>query len=284
MGRNPIFTVDISGINNGNHTLTIEIYNHLGEKIGSATRDFQLYSGYSRGIDVSKYQRNINWNIVKNSGIDFVMIRSGYTGYGFSENPKTVTDTEFQSHITGAYKAGLKVGVYYFTQAISYNEGVIEANYLFNNVLSFAYNGVKGIDMLDKSIPIAIDVETSSCNADGPCPGRADLLNLQQRTDAVRGFVDTVKSKGYKVMIYASTSWLQGSGRKIDLNQINEDDIWLADWTTHSPDVRPNYSGKYTFWQWAVGGRGSIPTVPGIESGDADGNGIPDVDLDIRYD
>ena len=95
------------------------------------------------GIDVSKFQSSINWKKVKNAGINFAIIRCGYRGYG---SGVLVEDPMFASHISGAKAAGLRVGVYFFSQAISEAEAVEEASMAVKLARRYGVN-----------MPIAID-------------------------------------------------------------------------------------------------------------------------------
>lgn len=204
------------------------------------------------GIDVSKYQGKIDWNAVKRDGIDYVMIRAGFRGYGstgsLNEDPK------LDEYVRGARAAGLDVGIYFFSQAKNYQEGVEEANYTLGLIRKY-----------DITYPVAFDTEDSSSPTH---TGRADNISDQDRTDAAKGFCSTIKNAGYKTLIYASPSWLKDN---LYLDQLSEFDIWLAHYTgatQEDPLKRPSgYKGKYVMWQYTDSG-----TVNGI-------NGKVDCDL-----
>ena len=186
-----------------------------------------------KGIDVSEFQGAIDWNAVKNSGIDFAFVRVGGRG-GTSGN--TYMDEKFKENIIGAIKSSIQVGVYFFTQAINTNEAVQEANLICDQV--------KGYEI---SLPVVIDTE--SLIIDGiPC--RHDRISAQQRTEVVRAFCDQVIERGYTPMIYGSTSWL-------------EDELYMSQlpykvWVAQYYDVC-QYEGDYSFWQYSETG-----TVNGI--------------------
>ncbi len=194
------------------------------------------------GIDVSKYQPSVNWTKVKNAGINFVMIRCGYRGYG---SGVLVEDPKFASHIQGAKAAGLRVGVYFFSQAINEAEAVEEAS------MAVALANKYGINM-----PIAIDSEYAAGGA-----GRADGLSKSDRTKVTKAFCNTVKSAGHTAMIYASKSWL---GSHLDMSQLSGYKVWVA----HYAD-KCGYTGTYHMWQNTSKGK-----VDGIS-----GN----VDMNISY-
>ena len=101
---------------------------------GNATNGqiFNLVKNESHGIDVSKYQVNTNWDAVKNSGIDFTMVRVGFRGYG-SEGTLNM-DSLFKQNISGALSKGIDCGVYFFSQAVNYNEGVEEAKWTLDKI------------------------------------------------------------------------------------------------------------------------------------------------------
>lgn len=200
-----------------------------------------LVNKTANGIDVSKWQPNVDWNTVKASGIEFVIIRVGYRG---SSTGVLVEDPYFKQHIAGASKAGLKIGVYFFSQAITKAEAVEEA--------SMALELTKGYNL---TYPIFIDTERVN-------GGRANGLDKTTRTEVVDAFCKTIQSAGKKAGIYANKSWFY--------NQLNTSGleknyyIWIAQYNTEC-----NYTGKYQMWQYSETGR-----VPGIS-----GN----VDLNISY-
>ena len=187
------------------------------------------------GIDVSKYQSSINWTKVANAGIDFVMIRCGYRGYG---SGVLVQDPMFVSHITGAKAAGLRVGIYFFSQAITEAEAVEEAS------MAVKLANQYGIDL-----PIAIDSEYANGGA-----GRADGLSKSARTAITIAFCKTVTSAGYKAMIYASKSWFS---EHLDVSQFSSSYyIWVAHYATTC-----GYTGRYEMWQNTS--KGSVDGISG---------------------
>ncbi len=186
------------------------------------------------GIDVSKYQKNINWKKVKNAGINFVMIRCGYRGYG---SGVLVEDPMYRSHIQGAKAAGLRVGVYFFSQAINEAEAVEEAS------MAVKLANKYGINM-----PIAIDSEYANKGK-----GRADKLSKSDRTTITKAFCNTVKSAGHTPMVYASKSWFQDH---LNVSQLSSYRIWVA----HYAD-KCGYKGTYHIWQNTD--KGKVDGVPG---------------------
>ena len=127
-----------------------------------------------RGIDVSKWNGNIDWSAVKNSGINFVIIRCGYRG---SSAGALIEDPTFKRNIQGAQNAGIRVGVYFFTQAVNEVEAVEEA--------SMVINLIKGYNI---SYPVYLDVEASH--------GRGDGISAAQRTANIKAFCGTIQNAG----------------------------------------------------------------------------------------
>ncbi len=193
------------------------------------------------GIDVSKWNGSIDWNAVKNSGVSFVIIRCGYRG---SSTGALIEDPMFRSNIQGATKAGLKVGVYFFTQAVNEVEAVEEA--------SMAVGLIKGYNI---SYPVFLDVESSN-------GGRGDGINAATRTAVCRAFCQTVQNSGYKAGIYANKTWFT---THIDTPSLTGYKIWLAQYA-----AAPSYNRtKYDMWQYSSKGR-----ISGIST---------DVDMNISY-
>lgn len=192
--------------------------------------------GYTNVIDVSAFQSAIDWAKVKKAGIDGAIIRCGYRGY---ETGKLNEDSMFMNHITGAAKAGLKVGVYFFTEGINAKEGKEEAAYTLNLVKKAGVN---------LSYPIAIDTEAQSAKTE-----RAKNLSKAKRTEVIKAFCEEIKAQGYKPMIYASTSWFSS---KLDMSQLPYD-VWCAQYYKEC-----QYKGKYIIWQYTS--EGSVNGVKGV--------------------
>ena len=183
------------------------------------------------GIDVSKWNGTIDWNAVKNSGISYVIIRCGYRG---SSQGKLIEDPKFESNIKGASAAGLKIGIYFFSQAVNEIEAVEEA--------SMALEQIKGYTI---SYPVFIDVEASG--------GRGDRIDKDTRTAVCRAFCQTIQKAGYTAGVYSNKTWLES---KLDAASINAYKIWLAQYA-----AAPTYSGRYDIWQYNP--TGSISGISG---------------------
>lgn len=200
--------------------------------------------GGTIGIDISTWQENINWTNVKAAGIEFAIIRLGFRGYS---SGKLVLDDMFYSHMNGATSVGIKVGVYFFTQAINEREAVEEA--------SMCVQYVKGYNL---SYPIFIDIEDS-----GSASGRANNLTTDQRTKICTAFCETIRNSGYRAGVYANKYYLTSL---LYTSQFESRGyvIWLAHYTTQT-----SYTGKYEIWQHTS--KGSVSGIPGY------------VDMNISY-
>ena len=188
------------------------------------------------GIDVSKWNGKIDWNAVKASGAEYVIIRVGYRG---SSLGSLIDDPMFATNITGAKAAGLKVGVYFVTQAVNDVEAVYEASMVLDRIKGYALD-----------YPVFLDVE--------PSGGRGDKIDKATRTAVCVAFCETIRSAGYTAGIYANKTWLSS---KMDASQFGNYKIWVA----HYASVC-GYTGRYDMWQYSDKG-----TVSGI-SGKVDMN------------
>ncbi len=225
---------------NGNVVTGTQIIQGVTYNFGSDGAIATTVNGSTFGIDVSRHNGTIDWNAVKASGVDYVIIRCGYRG---SSTGALIEDQNFKSNIKGATAAGLKVGVYVFSQAVDEVEAVKEA--------SLAVSLVKGYNL---AYPIFIDTEASG--------GRADKIDKATRTAVVNAFCQTVASAGYKPGIYASKSWFED---KLSMGSVASCKIWLAQYA-----AAPSYSRtRYDIWQYSSTGR-----VDGIQG---------DVDLDLAF-
>ena len=199
----------------------------------------QQAGGQLRGVDVSTWQNPINWGQVKSSGIHFAMVRAGYRGYG---SGVLVEDDKFRAHALGAQAAGLRVGVYYFSQAINEREAIEEAS------AAIAIARKHGVSV---GYPIAIDIEYSNSARNG----RADGISGATRTAVAKAFCETVRNAGYTPMIYASKSWFENPNFLIS-SQLTSYRTWLAHWAEQT-----NYKSRIDMWQYTSSG--SVPGITG---------------------
>ena len=251
-------TINIQGLSEGGHSIRVELYTYLNELIASESKNILIYKNRFNGIDISSYNSVYSWQLVKNSGIDYMFARAAVRGYGINNqgiDGNLVADSAFNSHVNGANSVGIKAGAYVFTQATTPIEAVAEANLALQKV--YAVGGKSKIQL-----PIVYDVEFSGCYANGVRCGRADNLDKETRTTVAMAFLDTVKAAGYQPMIYASTSFLNN---QLNMTRLSSYPVWVA----HYGVSIPTYQGPYEIWQYRSDG-----TVPGI-------NGL--VDMDYFY-
>ena len=169
------------------------------------------------GIDLSNHNANINFQKLKDAGVEFAILRAGYTGYG--NGVDKVKDSCFEDFYALCKQFGIDVGAYWFTCANTYQKGVNEAYWMYNNCLQG-----KQFDY-----PIYIDVEDDT--------GKKYWLRNAGKskiTDGILGFCETMEKLGYYVGIYASQSWF---GNYIDTDRVGKYDKWLANWTKNKPNT-----------------------------------------------
>lgn len=197
-------------------------------------KKLQNASGNSHvGIDVSKWNGDIDWDKVRNAGVEFAIIRAGYRG---SVTGSLVEDPYFAANIKGATASGLPVGVYFFTQAVNEVEAVEEASAVLQLVREYKLE-----------YPIFIDTEGAGGS------GRADGLDVETRTLVCEAFCRTIENAGYSAGVYASRNWYNNNLHTGRLD--NDYHIWLAEYRSV-----PLYQGYYQVWQYTSKGH-----VDGIE-------------------
>lgn len=187
-----------------------------------------------KGIDVSYHNGSINWKKVKKDGIDFAFIRLGYRGYG---NGSLNIDVQFKRNLRNARKAGVDVGVYFFSQAINEKEAREEAQ--------FVLKALKGKKL---DLPVVYDPER--------------ILGVKARTNKVSGkqftkntlaFCKKIQKSGYEVMVYSNMYW---EAFLFDMQQIEKYPVWYADYKK-----KPQTPYDFSFWQYSSSG--SVAGVPG---------------------
>ncbi len=186
-----------------------------------------------KGIDVSTYQGDIDWEKVAASGVKFVFIRLGYRGY---ESGLLVKDDRFEDNIRGALQNGIAVGVYFVTQAISVEEAVEEAQFVMENIRPY-----------NVTWPIVLDIEDAAS-----ATARTAELSQQARTDHAIAFCETVKESGYTPMLYCNIRWFI---EKLDITRITDYDKWFAQYFR-----KPFFPYAFQVWQYSSTGR-----IDGIE-------------------
>ncbi|MBR3953997.1 MAG: hypothetical protein IKJ63_00810 [Clostridia bacterium] len=200
-------------------------------------------------IDVSTHNGDIDFRRVKAAGIDNVIIRCGFTGYGSSHTLNK--DARFEENYRKAKEAGLHVGAYYYAVALTEADADREAAFVLSLLKDKQFE-----------LPIYYDVEdVHDISAAGVLPQNMRGLSKAQLTAIVNRFCETVEKAGYFVGIYSGKYWFRD---ELDMSVLNRYTVWLAHWTTQT-----DYTGPYALWQYTDSGR-----VDGIQ-----GN----VDMNILY-
>ena len=192
------------------------------------------------GVDVSTHQGEIDWKKVAADGIDFAIIRLGFRGYGQSGVLKV--DDRFEENLTGAAEAGLRVGVYFYSQAITVEEGLEEARLVLETLKGRALD-----------FPVVFDQEEVY-----EAEARTDDLDAGTATDIAIAFCDAVEEARYRSMIYANTKWFMA---QMDFSRLDKYGKWLAQYYR-----TPFFPYQFQIWQYTSTGR-----VDGIQ-GDVDLN------------
>lgn len=202
-----------------------------------------------RGIDVSYHNGTINWNKVKEDGIDFAIIRVAYRGY---ENGKLKMDTQALKNMKDANEAGVPIGVYIFSQAVSEAEARQEADYIVKNIQGYKID-----------LPVVLDFEYVAVGVGRLYKAK---LSKNEATGVCVSFCDRVKALGYTPMVYASKSMYEDKTYAADFSQ--EYPIWMAHYNNST-----SYAGEYEYWQYTSTGK-----VKGIGT-----KSNKYVDLNYRY-
>ena len=192
-----------------------------------------IKAGTIPGIDVSYYQGEIDWEQVKASGIEFAIIRLGYRGYG--QEGKLVEDKMAFRNIEGALDAGIRVGIYFFSQAITVEEALEEAEFVLQR-----------IKVYDITMPVVFDWEYISAEA------RTANMDRRTLTDCYIAFCDRIAEAGYTPMAYFNT---YQSRSLMNLTELEQYPFWLALYSD-----RMTFPYRIEMWQYTDSGR-----VPGIE-------------------
>lgn len=193
-------------------------------------------------IDVSSHNGDINWEKVKGAGIKGAMIRVGYRGYG---DATIVEDDCFQKNIAGAKDAGLKVGVYFFSQATTPEEAIEEAEYVTKKIWG------RGV-----TLPVAFDME--------PFMGNERFINhdIKSKTEMADAFLKVISKFGYEPILYGNPTWLSND---VDISKLTEYPVWLAHYTFST-------EWPYAFRMWQFTSQGRVSGING------------DVDLNLIFD
>ena len=178
-------------------------------------------------LDISVHQGKVDFNKMKTAGVEGVIIRCGYTGWGSAKSKQK--DANFEENYKKAKEVGLPVGVYWYSCASTEAEAIEEAN------LTLEYIKGKQIDY-----PVYFDSEDNHWQR---------TLSISELSKVAKVFCETIEKAGYYVGIYASTSWLQD---ELDMSFLKDYDVWVAQYNT-----RCTYTGNYGMWQYSSKGNGA---------------------------
>ncbi len=181
-----------------------------------------------KGIDISKYQKTIDWKKVAADGVKYAIIRVGYRGY---DQGGLIEDDLFDANVKGALQNDVAVGVYFVSQAITVEEAIQEAEFVLDNIR--AYN---------ITWPVVLDLEDAASK-----DARTANLTKEEHTDFAIAFCETIKEAGYTPMLYSNIRWFM---EELDLERLAEYDKWLAQYFN-----RPFFPYALQMWQYTSSGR-----------------------------
>ncbi len=217
-------TYDFSGLSTSSY---IKKYTENGKKISYL------------GLDVSKRTTAVSFDSVKAAGVDYVMIRVGARGYATGQ---LSLDDNFTEMIEGAIDAGLDIGVYFYSQAISDEEATEELNFVLENIEPYREY---------ITYPVAFDMEAVANTA-----SRIDSLTKTERTSIAETFLEGVTDAGYIPMLCGNKEWLI---KNVDLSSLQKYDVWLF-----QEQDEPDYPYQFVMWRYTTTG------ILGGVTGDAD--------------
>lgn len=189
------------------------------------------------GVDISKHTGKVNFSSLKAAGVDYVMIRLGSRGYSTGQ---ITLDENFKENIEGAIEAQIDVGIYFYSQAISQDEAVQEANFVAQNLEPYRAH-IK--------YPVAFNMGFVSNDK-----SRIEGLSREDKTAVSISFLDAVRASGYVPMVYGDKEWLL---KEVDLTKLQDYDVWLS-----QEEEIPDYPYRYAMWQYNTDG-----VLNGIDGG-----------------
>ena len=210
------------------------------------TENFKLEDGYMAyydengekishlGIDLSYHNEMVDWDKLATTGVEFVMLRCGYRGY---TEGGLVKDEKFEEYAAEANRVGIKLGVYFFTQAITKEEALEEADFVLDLIKDYQID-----------YPVAIDTEYVS---DESARTNTTEIEDEDRSEFLIAFCERIKEEGYYPVIYASENWMR---RDMDLELLNQYDFWVAQYQEEN-----DFLYDFTIWQYTE--EGSIPGI-----------------------
>lgn len=176
------------------------------------------------GVDVSKWNGDIDWYLLREQGVEFAIIRVGYRGY---ETGDIVLDEKFYEYMDGATAAGMRIGVYFYSQAIDEEEAIEEAMFVINHIAGYYI-----------TLPVYFDTEDVRLGE-----SRTDVMATANYTLNALAFCQAVEAQGYRAGIYASQDWIR---RNLELNRLADYEIWYA-----SYGLTPGKEYGFDMWQYS---------------------------------
>lgn len=175
------------------------------------------------GVDLSKYQKEVDFAAIQKEGIDFCMLRVGARGY---ETGVLQEDEKYQEYMKGAADVNMPVGLYFFSQAVTETEAIEEADFVISRIGEYKI-----------SYPIAFDMEFIENDT-----SRVETLTKTEKTNIALAFLERIETAGFTGMLYGNKEWLL---TRIDLSKFDKYDIWLTE-----EESIPDYPYVYSMWQY----------------------------------
>lgn len=216
----------VTGVSDGTTTVTVTAENGV-----YAEFNITVYSNVFRGIDVSKWQGDINWKKVYSSGVDFAIIRSSYG--------KEHVDEKLEANVAGCEKYGISYGFYHYTYATSVKEARREARFFLNTIKKYK-----------PDYPIVLDIENDHFKS----------MSRKKVTNILVAFMTELENAGYYATVYSYANFFRDH---VDMSRIKQYDVWVASWGDEDK-LNSVYDAPYGMWQYSAAGR-----VNGI-NGDVD--------------
>jgi GH25 family lysozyme M1 (1,4-beta-N-acetylmuramidase) len=186
------------------------------------------------GVDISANSGDVDFSKLKNAGVDFVMIKIGARGYS---SGNIVMDANYEDNLAAAKKAGLNIGVYFCSQAVSKSEAKEEADVVLDAIEKYTIK-----------YPVAYVMENVTDDM-----ARIEALDSSDKTQVAKSFMDRIENSGYTPMLYGDLEWLMTN---VDMSKLSDYDVWYA-----QDSSKPDYPYEFTMWQYS-----SSATIKGIDS------------------
>ena len=181
-----------------------------------------------RGIDLSVFQGDVDWQKAAQDGVEFAILRLGYRGYG---KGVLQPDEMFDAHLEGAHNAGLDAGVYFFSQALTVEEGREEARYVLEQ-----------LDGRALEMPVYFDWEPIAAE-----DSRTNGYDYAHLTDSAVAFCQTIEEEGYQAGVYINR---QQGYYHYDLSRLADYSLWVADYNCY-----PDFYYRFDMWQYTANGQ-----------------------------